>query len=309
MQVTAKQKQWLYPVVIMLLLVFMAAFSIAAPANAAGLQINGEEQELVDLVNQARADAGLAPLAVDPLLNCLAKIKAQEMSSAGRLSNYTSMYGSLGNLLKMARVDYVYAGESLVRATSVRSAFTALIHTANFKSKILSQKFEQTGVGIITRGYYKYVVQIYTGNREVTSPEPQPHPQPEPDTGLNADEQKMLDLVNRERINAGLSPLEIDLSLVKLSRMKAQDMIDQGYFSHNSPTYGSPFDMMRTYGIQYRYAGENLAGAPTVYRAHNSLMNSSGHRANILGRNFTGVGIGIVNGGPYGKIFVQLFTG
>ena len=99
------------------------------------------------------------------------------------------------------------------------------------------------------------------------------------------------------------------MTLVKVARLKAQDMINKGYFSHTSPTYGSPFDMMKKYGVQYRYAGENLAGAPTVQSAHNNLMNSSGHRANILNASYTKVGIGVVSGGPYGKMFVQMFTG
>jgi len=67
--------------------------------------------------------------------------------------------------------------------------------------------------------------------------------------------------------------------------------------------------MMKAAGVSYRYAGENLAGAPTVEMAHNSLMNSPGHRANILNANFTKIGIGVVSGGPYGKMFVQMFTG
>lgn len=119
----------------------------------------------------------------------------------------------------------------------------------------------------------------------------------------------MLDLVNQERAKAGLKPLQMDLQLVKLARMKAQDMIDNRYFSHTSPTYGSPFEMMKSHGVQYRTAGENLAGAPTVDTAHNNLMNSPGHRANILNSNFSKAGIGVVSGGPYGKMFVQLFTG
>lgn len=135
------KRRWLYPVVTMFLLACLISCGIVGPANAAGLQVNGEEQELVDLVNQTRKEAGLAPLTVDPLLNCLAKIKAQEMSSVGRLSNHTSMYGSLSNLLKMARVDYVYAGEGLVRATSVKSAFAALMKDENSRAKIVSQNF------------------------------------------------------------------------------------------------------------------------------------------------------------------------
>lgn len=145
------------------------------------------------------------------------------------------------------------------------------------------------------------------------TPKPQPTPVPEPGPApaqeLSADEQKMLDLVNKERSAQGLKPLQVDMQLVKLARMKSQDMINKGYFDHQSPTYGSPFDMMKNNGISYRYAGENIAGNSSVEKAHTSLMNSSGHRANILSPNFTHIGIGIVDGGPYGKMFTQMFTG
>ena len=103
--------------------------------------------------------------------------------------------------------------------------------------------------------------------------------------------------------------LENDMRLVDLSRKKSKDMIDKNYFGHTSPTYGTPFDALKNNGITYRYAGENLAGAPTVERAHTGLMNSPGHRANILNPNFTHIGIGIVDGGPYGKMYTQTFIG
>lgn len=119
----------------------------------------------------------------------------------------------------------------------------------------------------------------------------------------------MWQLVNMERTSRGLNALQIHPGLVKLARMKSQDMITHNYFSHQSPTYGSPFDMMRREGISYRFAGENLAGAPTVERAHTALMNSPGHRANILNPNFTHIGIGIIDGGMFGKMFTQMFIG
>lgn len=128
------------------------------------------------------------------------------------------------------------------------------------------------------------------------------------ESNLNIDEQNMLALVNQERAKVGLQSLQSDPELVKLARMKAQDMIDNNYFSHTSPTYGSPFDMMQAAGVRYHYAGENLAGASTVDIAHTSLMNSSGHRDNLLNANYNKAGIGVVDGGPYGKMFVQMFT-
>ncbi|MGB9904169.1 MAG: CAP domain-containing protein, partial [Desulfotomaculales bacterium] len=123
------------------------------------------------------------------------------------------------------------------------------------------------------------------------------------------DEQKMVALVNQERAKYGLAPLKVNMELVRVARLKAQDMVENNYFSHTSPTYGSPFEMMKQFGISYRTAGENLAGAPSVEVAHQSLMNSSGHRANILNPSFTQVGIGVAEGSVYGKIFVQMFIG
>lgn len=146
--------------------------------------------------------------------------------------------------------------------------------------------------------------------RPAPGPEPQPAPKPVPSgQGLSSEEQKMLDLVNGARASAGLRSLQADPALTGLARQKARDMIDRNYFSHTSPTYGSPFNMIKAAGITYRYAGENLAGAPGVDSAQTSLMNSPGHRANILNANYTRVGIGVVSGGPYGKMFVQMFTG
>lgn len=143
-----------------------------------------------------------------------------------------------------------------------------------------------------------------------TPPTPAPTPPaPAPTPGLNADEARMFELVNQERVKNGLRPYQIDMELVKVARVKAKDMVDRNYFAHHSPTYGSPFEMMKKFGITYRTAGENLAGASDVERAHVNLMNSPGHRANILHANFTKIGIGVVQGSPYGKIFVQLFTG
>lgn len=128
-------------------------------------------------------------------------------------------------------------------------------------------------------------------------------------SGLTAEEQQMLNLVNGERAKAGLGALKADLTLTKLARLKSQDMINRNYFSHQSPTYGSPFDMMKSFGVTYNTAGENLAGNSTVSAAHTALMNSAGHRANILKSSFTHVGIGIVKGGQYGMMFTQMFVG
>lgn len=121
-------------------------------------------------------------------------------------------------------------------------------------------------------------------------------------------EGKMLGLLNKERMAKGLDPLKADASLRELSREYAKDMLARGYFSHNSPEGTTPFERMDNAGISYTSAGENLALAPDVDLAMQGLMKSPGHRANILSPNYAKVGIGVIDGGIYGRMFVQEFT-
>lgn len=132
-----------------------------------------------------------------------------------------------------------------------------------------------------------------------------------PATGVQVsqDEQRILDLVNQARASAGVSPLKFDAGLLKTARLKAKDMVDNNYFSHQSPTYGSPFDMMRQFGISFNYAGENIAGNQTADAAFQAWMQSEGHRKNILNGNFNYIGIGVAPSPTYGKVFVQQFIG
>src|SRR5699024_660310 len=124
---------------------------------------------------------------------------------------------------------------------------------------------------------------------------------------LNAFEREMFELTNNERVNNGLEPLQIEYEVSKVAREKSRDMAVNGYFDHNSPVYGSPFDMMRTYGITYRTAGENIAmGQRTPNEVVQAWMNSTGHRANILNPNFTHIGAGYVENGDY---WTQQFIG
>ena len=126
-------------------------------------------------------------------------------------------------------------------------------------------------------------------------------------SSLSSAEQEMVKLVNEARSQNNLPALKVDTQLSNVARIKAQDMIDNNYFSHYSPKYGSPFDMMKAFSIHYVNAGENIAGNQSVKNAQNSLMNSPGHRANILNPNYTHIGIGIRKGGPYGNMFSQMF--
>lgn len=128
-------------------------------------------------------------------------------------------------------------------------------------------------------------------------------------SGTSQDERAMLDLVNEARSKAGTTPLAFDAELLKVARLKADDMAQNNYFAHQSPKYGSPFDMMRTYGITFKTAGENIAGNQTIQGAFNAWMNSEGHKKNILNPKFNLSGIGIVSSKSFGKIFVQQFIG
>jgi uncharacterized protein YkwD len=120
-------------------------------------------------------------------------------------------------------------------------------------------------------------------------------------------EQRMLNLVNKERAAAGLRPLAPDPELTEVARRHSADMFARGYFAHDTPEGRSPFDRMRAANVQFLTAGENLALAPTVQVAHNGLMNSPGHRANILQKDFGRVGIGIMDGGLRGLMVSQEF--
>lgn len=121
-------------------------------------------------------------------------------------------------------------------------------------------------------------------------------------------ERQMLEMVNKERESRGIPALVFDQRLTSVARSHSKDMFERGYFSHYTPDGVSPFDRLAMANIDYRYAGENLALAPNVMLAMQGLMNSPGHRENILSPNFKKVGIGVMDGGIYGEMFSQEFT-
>ena len=124
-------------------------------------------------------------------------------------------------------------------------------------------------------------------------------------SSTTAYEAEVVRLVNQRRAEHGLKPLTQDWQLSRVARYKSQDMKDLGYFSHTSPTYGSPFQMMKSFGISYRTAGENIAkGYASPEAVVNAWMNSPGHRANILNSTYTHIGVGFVSSGNY---WTQMF--
>lgn len=117
---------------------------------------------------------------------------------------------------------------------------------------------------------------------------------PSINSDIKSMESEVARLVNVQRANAGLAPLKLNWEMSRVARIKSQDMINKNYFSHISPTYGSPFSMMEDYGIRFSAAGENIAmGQRTPQEVMNAWMNSSGHRANILNPSYNQIGVGL----------------
>ena len=165
---------------------------------------------------------------------------------------------------------------------------------------------------------WKLAVQYQVGTSEIIASNPQvSNPDliypgqiltiPEEDAAVTQYEQEVIRLVNEIRAQNGLSALTYNWELSRVARYKSQDMVDNRYFSHTSPTYGTPFQMIRSFGLSYRSAGENIAyGQRTPQAVVNAWMNSSGHRANILSSSYTQIDVGYVANGHY---WTQMFIG
>ncbi len=165
---------------------------------------------------------------------------------------------------------------------------------------------------------WKIAVKYQIGLSEIIEANPQfPNPDliypgqtiyiPVLDSTVTSYEERVAELVNDIRVKNGLGKLTLNWELSRVARYKSQDMHDRKYFSHTSPTYGSPFDMIKNFGISYRSAGENIAqGYKTPDAVVNGWMNSSGHRANILNASYTQIGVGYVSDGNY---WTQMFIG
>lgn len=145
-----------------------------------------------------------------------------------------------------------------------------------------------------------------TPNQPATPDQPETNVPDQGSSSVSELERAVVTLVNKERAAYGLSPLTISSQLCDGARLKSQDMRNNNYFDHNSPTYGTPFEMMRSLGITYSAAAENIAmGYSTAEAVVNGWMNSAGHRANILSEQYTTIGVGYVQDGGY---WTQWFT-
>lgn len=240
-------------------------------------------------------------------------------------------------MFKKKAILTVAAAAALMMANPLQNNAEAASTNPTFQEKVyFYQVTNQNEINSILDKFYKMMGRDKTILQQITVKEPvqeaptaetaQPAPtQPAPTaptttettttaptttettSTLSAYEQKVVDLTNQQRVKNGLPGLKVDLALSKVAREKSLDMSTNGYFSHTSPTYGSPFDMMKKFGITYRYAGENIAmGQRTPEEVVNAWMNSEGHRKNILSPNFTHIGVGYVAQGNY---WTQQFIG
>lgn len=163
-------------------------------------------------------------------------------------------------------------------------------------------KTSKDSVGCVSATYVK----PYTATTSTTPPATDSSSST-PASSASAMQQEMLQYVNEARASQGLASLTLDTALCNGAYLKSKDMADNNYFSHTSPTYGSPFNMMNSLGIKYNTAGENIAKHVSVKGAHDAFMNSPGHKANILGAQYHKVGFGFMQEGSYLYV-TQWFT-
>ncbi|WP_223589195.1 CAP domain-containing protein [Neobacillus bataviensis] len=232
-------------------------------------------------------------------------------------------------MFKKKAILTVAAAAALALAIPVLNKAHAASNTATTQEAVhVFQGYNMNEINSIIEKYFASFGITLTQKQQVQAPSNQtvqtqqstPTPAPKPvqqqttpttttqtTSTLSAYEQKVVDLTNQERAKNGLPALKVDLTLSKMAHEKSRDMSANGYFSHTSPTYGSPFDMMKKYGITYRYAGENIAmGQRTPEEVVNAWMNSEGHRKNILSPNYNYIGVGYVSQGNY---WTQEFIG
>jgi uncharacterized YkwD family protein len=218
-------------------------------------------------------------------------------------SPLTEKASAAENTTNVQQKVYVYQGSNLNELNSYLQKYFAN----------LGIKFNTTTTTTVTQQITQQKAQTQQPTEITTQPAQQPTTTTEPTqttqttSALSAYEQKVVDLTNQERAKKGLAALKVDTALSKVAREKSLDMSKNGYFSHTSPTYGSPFDMMKQFGISYQYAGENIAmGQRTPEEVVQAWMNSEGHRKNILSANFSYIGVGYIESGNY---WTQMFIG
>lgn len=233
---------------------------------------------------------------------CFAEGQVYTVKSGDTLSKIAGYYNvTVSDILaanpSITNSSMIYVGQRItIPATkfvkyTVRSGDTFWGIAAKFQISVTELKKANPQITDISRLYVGQIMMI-------------------PDTNsLTSYEQQVIELVNKERVARGLAPLKYDSQLGYVARVKSQDMVNSGYFSHTSPTYGSPFQMMEKFGLRFSAAGENIAyGQRTAQEVMNSWMNSAGHRANILSQSFTHIGVGVAKASNGTLYWTQEFT-
>ena len=209
--------------------------------------------------------------------------------------------GFLNGLIIVAILSALLLAIPLSEGVSERTRDSALVNRLAVYAERLEGQLRPVFGEAIARSLNLLTVRPDSDER-VTLPFKVENTRPRPDL-----EKQMLDLVNQERVAAGLNPLAADPELTEVARRHSADMFARGYFAHDTPEGLTPFDRMRDAGVRFLTAGENLALGPTISVAHTGLMNSPGHRANILRPQFGRVGIGVMDGGMRGLMVSQEF--
>ncbi len=272
------------------LLAFILIGSLFATAVLMPAQAETAEDNLWTEINVFRQAKGHEPFAYNP-----------EASEA--VASFMEFGGNLAGWMVNKEVGYDQAVGLQVHTADPERVWLVLRRMA--RSQLLSTDYQQMGVIFGEDRTIMVLLGFQPG--EASSAALQ--------SGLAEDELSAQEIgvvqrVNEERSRYDLAPLQIDLELTNLARLKSADMRDLDYFAHDSPTYGSPFQMMSDFGVIYRAAGENLAaGQPCPDSVVQDWMDSPGHRENILDSNYTHIGVGYKTGGTYGHYWSQLFTG
>ena len=209
--------------------------------------------------------------------------------------------GFINGLIIVAIISALLLAIPLNEGLSERTRDSALVNRLAVYAEQLEGELRPVFGDAIARSLNLLTIRP-DSNERVELPFKVENPRPRPDL-----EKQMLDLVNKERQANGLNPLAPDPELTEVARAHSADMFARGYFAHDTPEGLSPFDRMRAANVHFATAGENLALAPTLMVAHTGLMNSPGHRANILRPQFGRVGIGVLDGGMRGLMISQEF--
>ena len=209
--------------------------------------------------------------------------------------------GFINGLIIVAIISALLLAIPLNEGLSERTRDSALVNRLAVYAEQLEGELRPVFGDAIARSLNLLTIRP-DSNERVELPFKVENPRPRPDL-----EKQMLDLVNKERQANGLNPLAPDPKLTEVARAHSADMFARGYFAHDTPEGLSPFDRMRAANVHFATAGENLALAPTLMVAHTGLMNSPGHRANILRPQFGRVGIGVLDGGMRGLMISQEF--